>query len=321
MSGRVVMRARSGASVGMGHAMRSRSVAQEIRRLGGEPFLVVDEERTAAVLAEDGLIATTERDWPAWADESASGAWLDGPVDWSAELERLSESGTPTFLVENRGPARELCDRVVYPTLHYVPDAWDAAHPARILAGPGWVPLARDVRSVDTGVDRDVDVLITFGGCDPFRLTERVLSALDLSLGRIVVAVGPHMAERRDELLALVAGAPDVRILLPGMPLARWMARSRTAVTAVGTTLYELAYLGVPAAVVANYDEDHDALEWYERNGPHLPVGIAADVSQEGLRASLRSGLAELRARETSRALELGGGATRLAESLLGRVA
>ena len=99
------------------------------------------------------------------------------------------------------------------------------------------------------------------------------------------------------------------------------MARSRMAVTALGTTLYELAYFGVPAMILANYDSDVEALAWYADNGPHLPLGVADALSAEGLRASLRTGMATLRQRRADADSELARGAERLARELLGLAA
>lgn len=317
MTRRVLLRAASGPSIGMGHVMRARSIAQEVASRGGEPLLIVDEGVTARTLVGEGFPVSHEGEAPDWTTRPAAGAWLDGFRDWTPELAALAGAGTRTFLAENRGPCRERCDRLVYPALHYVPDAWDVAHAERVLAGAAWIPLPREVRSMRPSAVRDVDLLVTFGGSDPRRLTERVLSALAGSGLRTVVAVGPHMAERRDAIRSACASGADVRVLRPGTPLPRWFARSRAALTAVGTTLYELAYLGVPALLLANYGSDREALEWYAAHGPHLPLGVAAELSQEGLRAAITTGVRELATRTASPVPELGDGATRLAETLL----
>ena len=320
MKERVLLRAASGPAVGIGHAMRTRAVAEEVYALGGRPLLIVDDAATAKTLAGDGLEVVTADERADWTTEPAAGAWLDGFCDWTAELRALAKRGTQTLLVENRSPARELCRWVVYPALHWSPDAWDERNRGRVLAGPGWIPLSREVRAARTR-ERDVDVLITFGGSDPGCLTERVLAALDLSAGRIVVTVGGYMAARHERIAALASDGWDTRTLPPGTPLARWIARSRTAITAVGTTLYELTYHGVPALVVANYAADKDVLDYYDAAGPHLPLGVGSELSEEGLRAALGAGLVRLADREVAPVPDLGPGATRLAERLLARAA
>jgi len=318
MSERVLLRARSGSTVGMGHAMRTRAVAQEVQALGGTALVVVDDAETRRALTGEAFEVRTVEEIPGWTREPARGAWLDGFCDWSPDLDSLRAKGTLSVLVENRTPARDLCDRLLYPALHYRADAWDERHEHLILSGAEWIPLAREVREVRAPLVRDVDLLVTFGGSDPQRLTERVLGALDLSQRKVVVSVGPYMEERLTDIQELAIQGADVRVLLPGTPLALWMARSRAALTALGTTLYELAHLGVPALVLANHDYDHDALEHYATNGPHQPLGVAAELSQEGLRAALAAGLAAVSVRHGWRVPRLGDGAGRIADLLLG---
>lgn len=318
MSPRVLLRAASGPTTGMGHAMRTRAVAQELVAAGAAPLLVVDDAATCGHLRADGFdVVTADRD-ETWVEEPASAAWLDGFRDWSPELAALRDRGVFTILVENRSPAREICDRLVYPALHYRPDGWDREHEERVLGGAQWIPLSREVLETRPASERDVDLLITFGGSDPHELTERVLTSVDLTFGRIVVSVGPHMAARRTAVQALAAAGRDVRVLSPGTPLPRWMARARAAVTALGTTLYELAHLGVPALIVANPDADRRALERYPACWPHRPLGVCDELSEEGLRAALARGLAEIAAGGAPPDADLGGGARRIAELLDG---
>ncbi len=321
MNRRVLLRASSGEGVGMGHAMRTRAVAEALVAEGGSPWVVVDDATTARSIELPGALVTTEAQHPEWTREPATRAWLDGFRDWSSELGLLRERGVPTHLVENRGPSRDRCDELVYPSLHWVPDSWDREHAERVLGGAAWIPLLRAVREVPRSLARDIDLLITFGGSDPLALTERTLSALDPRARRVVVAVGHHMAARREAILELAEGRDNVLVLPAGVPLARWMARARMAVTAVGTTLYELAYLGTPALLVANHAGDREALAWYEVHGPHRPLGIAAELSEEGLRASLSSGIRELELGRAPDVPELGLGAERLARRLLGKAA
>jgi UDP-2,4-diacetamido-2,4,6-trideoxy-beta-L-altropyranose hydrolase len=313
----VLLRAKSGPSVGLGHVMRSRSVAQEVLVRGGVPILIVDDAASARHLAAEPFRVVSAGDFPDWATTPAAGAWVDGFVEWKSTIEQLQALHTPVFLVENRSAARDQCDSLVYPALHWTPDAWDLENAERVLSGAPWIPLARDVRETRASETRDVDLLITFGGSDPAELTERVLSSLNPKALRVAVVVGPHMAARRDALLCLTEDFDGIEVLQPGQALAPLIARSRMAITALGTTLYELAYLGVPALILANYASDREALDWYASHGPHLPLGIAGALSCEGLRSSLANGLLELEAQGPCRVPELGSGAARLAEGLL----
>lgn len=313
----VVLRAVSGPRIGAGHVRRSRAVACALAKLGAEVSFVVDDEASARQLAADGFAVELASEGMAWTERGATAAWLDGFGDFSPELLRLSRAHTRSVLVENRTQARHFADHVVYPAMHWHPDAWDREHESRVAGGVQWVPLAPEFGSV-AEQERDVDLLVTFGGSDPLQLTERVLARLDPDrVGSIAVTVGWYMAERRAGIESLAARFQQAHVLAPDTPLSVWMARSRAAVTALGTTLYELAHLRTPAWILANYESDHDALDWYATHGPHRTIGVAAEVSDTALQEAL--GEATERARVAAPVVGLGGGAARLALLLLGR--
>lgn len=316
MSARVVLRAASGARVGAGHVRRSRAVACALRTLGAEPLLVVDDAESARALRAEGFDALLPCEDPAWAARPADAAWVDGFGDFAPELMRLRRAGARTILVENRTHARHFADLVLYPALHWRPDAWDREHAASVLGGAPWIPLAPELGATRAD-ERDVDLLVTFGGSDPKRLTERVLALLDpASVHAPVVSVGWHMAERLAAIRAAAARFAGARVLEPGSPLGPWMARARAALTALGTTLYELAFLRTPAGILANHTSDREALEHYREHGPHRPLGIASELDDATLAGALR---ALPRAAPAPAVAGLGGGAARLALVLLGR--
>lgn len=315
---RVLLRAQSGARAGAGHEMRTRAVAEEVVARGGEALLVVDDEASAARSARAGFEAVSVLRYPGWALEPAAGAWIDGfRSDWSDDLRRLARRATPSYLVENRTRAREWASFVVQPKLYVDPDPWERVHAARVLRGAAWVPLRREVRTQTPSARRDLELLVTFGGSDPLRSSERVLAALPRDT-RVAVSVGAHMQARRAEIER--AGRHlALEILPPDAPLASWMARARLAVTALGTTLFELAHLRTPALVLANYAADRPVLEFYREQGeqgPFQPLGLAEELEPGALRAALELALA--RRRGPSPAVPgLGAGAARLAERLL----
>ncbi len=298
----------------MGHVMRSRAVALELRRVGARPLLVVDDRTSCEMLAGDGLEAVIEAQHPDWWRAASGKVWIDGFEDRSPLLERLEQRDVRALLVENRTPARERAQALVYPALHFEPDDWDRAHADRVRSGAGWIPLGPEVLSQRPPEHRDVAWFVSFGGSDPRRLTERALEALPADAGPVVVTVGRHMEVRREAIEAQTRRFPRSRVLTPGESPYPWMARSQRALTALGTTLYELAFLGVPAGILANYDSDREALAWYERDGFHRSLGVA----REGLPIDLGSLVERQRPAPLRPPVELGLGAGRLARSLLG---
>lgn len=314
----VLLRARSGASVGLGHLMRTLAVAEEVVARGARACIVTDDRASAARLRAEGWEASSAAERPHWAREKANGAWLDGFVDWTDELRTLARRGVPSYLVENRSAAREWASFVVHPNLYVAADAWERVHAARVLGGAEWIPLRREVRELRPAASRDLDLLVTFGGSDPLASTERVLAALPTGL-RVAVSVGAHMEPRRGAI-ERAAEHKRAQVLPANTPLAPWMARARVAITALGTTLYELAYLGTAALVLANYESDRPVLEGHRKAGLFEPLGLAGEFDQRALHAALGPALdaALERARAPSAPIRgLGEGAARLAERLL----
>ncbi|NOT31393.1 MAG: hypothetical protein HOP15_13180, partial [Planctomycetes bacterium] len=265
----------------------------------------------------EGWEASSAAEQPHWAREKANGAWLDGFVDWTDELRTLARRGVPSYLVENRSAAREWASFVVHPNLCVAADAWERVHAARVLRGPEWIPLRREVRALRPAPSRTLDLLVTFGGSDPLGSTERVLAALPTGL-RVAVSVGAHMQPRRGAI-ERAAEKVGAEVLPTNAALGPWMARARVAITALGTTLYELAYLGTSALVLANYASDRPVLEGYRQAGLFEPLGLASEFDERALGATLRAAFERVRAPSAPSAeiRGLGEGAARLAERLL----
>ena len=312
MNEEVVLRAASGPAIGAGHVRRARAVAQALQAGGARARLIVDDEASAARRARSPPRDPRPGGPPRWAG-SAGAYWLDGRRDWTPELTELA--GARTLLVEPVA-ARERAAAVLQPALHWVPDAWEQAHRERVLGGAPWIPLAREVtlQAPLARVERDVDLLVTFGASDPRHLTEEVLQTLAGAEQRVIVTAGEHMGARRAALERLTEALPNAQLLSAVRDLSPWMRRSRAAVTAVGTTLYELAYLRVPAWILAHREDDRAALDWYGRHGPHAPLGLAGELS-EGALAALLEGPPRVQAWPAG----LGAGAARIAAWLCGR--
>jgi len=102
------------------------------------------------------------------------------------------------------------------------------------------------------------------------------------------------------------------------------MARARVALTALGTTLFELAYLRTPAVVLANYAAtardpgDEPVLAYYRERKLFHPLGLAPELGDVELADRLGQALATLRA-PAPLVPHLGDGAARLADRLLAR--
>jgi UDP-2,4-diacetamido-2,4,6-trideoxy-beta-L-altropyranose hydrolase len=165
----------------------------------------------------------------------------------------------------------------------------------RLLLGTDYTFLRREFchdprpeRSVPTVAHR---LLLTFGGSDPNRLTEKALAALDcvvINGLEAVIVVGPGNP-RWDALEAAGQGRINVRLLRNPPDLPEWMSWCDLAVVAAGGTLWELAYCRVPSIVVMASEEQRPTVEIIERSEACLSLGLGRSLSAERLAAAISS--------------------------------
>lgn len=159
-------------------------------------------------------------------------------------------------------------DRVAYPVgavLNQNAHAVRAAYPAdancRFLLGTEYVVLRREFRAGPPPrvvPDRARNVLVTFGGADPRRVTGRVVAALaelpaplrrDAEV-RVIVGAANADADELSLLVRTLDGTLAVRIERAVRDMPTLLAWADLAITSGGSTVWELARMGCPALVI-----------------------------------------------------------------------
>ncbi|MGR3218340.1 MAG: hypothetical protein ACUZ8H_00800, partial [Candidatus Anammoxibacter sp.] len=122
---------------------------------------------------------------------------------------------------------------------------------------------------------------VTMGGSDPKRLTFKVVSSL-LKLSTPVkakVVIGPAFPSCPDLDEIEKQGLPNIDFVRNVKDLSEIMTQSYIGITAFGTTLFELAYMGVPSIVIANYKSDKYDMAAFGKLNIGIPLGYYMDVS------------------------------------------
>jgi len=170
-------------------------------------------------------------------------------------------------------------------------------------------------------------ILVTLGGSDPDNVTLKVLRALR-QLDRFPVetriVVGPA-SEHLEELEAAVRILPgETRILVDVNDMPDLMAWADLAVSAGGSTCWELAFMGLPNVVVVLSDDQRGIGDGLAAEGIALNLGWHEKVTEDQIAEAL-GGLVEDRPRREAmsargRQLVDGRGAERVVAALLGKV-
>lgn len=270
----LLIRADAGPRIGVGHVMRCLALAQAWQDRGGKVALLAaplpaklrerlrrEDVAVHEVSAAPGTLADAS-ETRGWAAALGAG-WLvvDGYHFGSPYLAGVSSTALSLLVVDDLADQTFLAADCV---LNQNLSADAAAYVGRLrpdgslLAGTRYALLRREFRMVlrrRPAGQAATRLLITMGGADAENFTCRILERLagrPPAVDEVVVLAGaanPHAAE----LLARARSFPlpcSVRLDVPDV--AQEMADATVAISGAGSTVWELACLGVPALVGAH---------------------------------------------------------------------
>lgn len=326
--GSVAFWTEGGSGIGMGHVARSLNIALSVIGRGLRAhFLVNDDAAVRGRLDDFGVDCRICGFGSTAALDPTDGVVvIDTKRDIREDVRGLKERGRKVVVIDNLSAA-EIADKTIIPSVV----AYGLPPNDKILAGKDYVIIGEGFRRVREERRRPVHsrplkVLVTMGGADPFGLTEKIVAAMAGMEGiEATVVLGP--AKRMTaELEALMKNRPGWMEFIHGVKdMAALMGTVHIAFTAIGTTVYELAYMGVPTVLIANYAEDIGALAALEAAGVAVSLGVRDDVSEKMIRGAveslLKDGKRYASMSERASALVDGDGASRVAgviEALMG---
>ncbi len=334
----IVIRADGNAEIGAGHLMRCLAIADEIRERERVVFWCADESGATQARARGYKALALGTDYRRMAQEvplleKAAGegrkAFLvDSYYIDAGYLQALRAYGSVYLLEDVPGHIRPVDGVINYNAFAREEDyrrIYGRRTSPRLYIGPAYVPLRRQF-SESAGsmpqagpVER---VLVTTGGGDSGNIAGKILEKIEDIDCEIHVVSGPYNPYG-GWLDGYVSAHPRVKVHRQVTDMAGLMRGCDLAVTAGGTTVYELCALGVPF-VCFSYAENQEALTAYVGQGDmgwnagefhHDPKGTLERIDSLVRQALARPGLRQ-RMSARARVLVDGRGAKRLAEAL-----
>ncbi|MGN1147785.1 MAG: UDP-2,4-diacetamido-2,4,6-trideoxy-beta-L-altropyranose hydrolase, partial [Lachnospiraceae bacterium] len=347
------IRADGNARTGAGHIMRCLTIAEEIKKLDEVTFLCADEASAALVKShgQDSLVLGAEpfsneelqilkavlgkenqEKSSAGQDRILIDSYLAAPA-YVGEIGKLVRTACMDDMCRQVFPADIIINYNAFATGEryrklYGQTAKETT--TKFLVGREYIPVRRQFIGRDFSVKEKAEaLLITTGGGDADNLAGSILQRLlqDESIGKLqfhVVsgAFHPHYGD----LMKLAEEHQNITIHKNVTDMAELMCSCDIAVTAGGTTIYELCALGVPF-VCFSYADNQDALVSYiGDHGVALSAGSMSDgekdrglVLKEILQQTVRLVKSEKLRKECcadERKLVDGNGAARLAVRL-----
>ena len=340
IAGRTLLgRADAGPSIGVGHVARLGALLDAWVEMGGRAVMAGRGIEGAARgrlvacgvevidLADDAV--GEEGDRRTLSIAAALGACalaVDGYGFSEASID-LFAAALPVLFVDDRAAFRIAADVVVNQNTGFAASRYGDLSPGTaFLVGNAYALLRREFRRAvaaraDAVPSRGGRILVTFGGTDPMRLTWPVARALASSLPReaeiAVVGGGSRPPEE-----GLPAGDARVEHLGEVEDMAALMTGGiDVAVTAAGSTLWELWACGVPLVCVAVAENQRVGSAAVRESGAGVDLGWHADTTPERIAAEARALLLDGARRErmarSARRLIDGKGVYRVIDALL----
>jgi spore coat polysaccharide biosynthesis predicted glycosyltransferase SpsG len=150
--------------------------------------------------------------------------------------------------------------------------------------------------------DKARNIFVTMGGADPDNVTLKVLKAIyllnepDIEVKVIVGPSNPHLEVLKSELkdydlpVSLIFSPPPEK-----MP--EFMAWADMAVTAGGSTCWELAFMGVPSLIITVAENQEGIGEGLEKVGAARNLGWFFKIDVNGLKDEMSTLICDYRVR------------------------
>ena len=299
MSRFLVIRADADAHMGTGHLMRCLALAQGWKAHGGQAtfITVCESDGLRQRLLDEGFqVSTIERSYPHpgdWAITSQalathSGAWLalDGYHFSPAYQRQITEAGHRLLVIDDTAHLdRYFADVVLNQNINARRLRYACEPYTRLLLGTRYVLLRSEFlawrgwrREIPTAACK---VLVTLGGSDPENQTLKVVRALQqmdvegLDAVIVVGASNPHFGE-----LAAVRDSPfAVRLVRNADNMPELMAWADVAISAGGSTCWELAFMGLPAVILTLAENQRGIATGLDEAGVTVSLGWYTEVS------------------------------------------
>jgi len=297
----IVFRADADTRMGAGHIMRCLSLAQAWQDTGGratfltmsDSALLKDRLKSEGMTVENLAAqqgSSQDAAQTAVLAQHVGAAWVivDGYHFDVGYQEMLNKSGVQLLVIDDMGRS-DLCDAdiVLNQNIH----AGEHLYPNRkaniqLMLGTRYALLRREFRKWRQWKRHTPpearNILVTLGGSDPDNATRKVMQALnhigakELEVAVVVGPSNPHISSLKDAAARCPSG---IRLLHSAGNMAELMAWADIGISAAGSTLYEMAFMGLPGLVLMIADNQAPLAEELHKAGAVLNLGWQQNLS------------------------------------------
>ena len=312
MGANILIRADASAEIGTGHLMRCLALAQGWKARGGQVTFITACESSGLLdrLSHEGFETIRldspypkPADWEATSQVLAAhpNAWvvLDGYHFDPNYQQQVKEVGYRLMVIDDMAHLEHYyADIVVNQNLHAEQLDYSSEPYTRLLLGTRYALLRREFwpwRGWQWEIPEVArKVLVTLGGGDPNNVTLKVIRALGrvdvdgLEAAVVVGASNPHFRELESAIRNLQF---TIRLIQNVTNMPELMAWADVAVSAGGSTCWEMAFMGLPNVILVLAENQRGVAEGLDSRGVALNLGWYAKISELGLAQALKTSM------------------------------
>jgi UDP-2,4-diacetamido-2,4,6-trideoxy-beta-L-altropyranose hydrolase len=300
----VLFRADGNANIGAGHIMRCFALAQAVKDSGGSPVFLSSDlaegfiERigndTKLINLKADAYSKNDIEETAKTAKEIGATWvvLDG-YDFDEEYEKaLQATGVRVLRLDDHSHlSGYTADIILNQNAHAKADQYlSIGTDTNLLLGNRYTMLQRPFR--DSTPQGDVpgtakNILITLGGSDPDNLTPMVIRSLKGLDVTLTIIIGGGNSNGDDVHKAVEETGLPSEVIVNASNMHELMQTADMAITAAGSTCYELAYMGVPMLCIIVADNQVGVAEGLSTYSAAINLGWKTEVTEESLHSAV----------------------------------
>ena len=295
----LLIRVDASPQIGIGHFMRTLALAQAWHRAGhGATFITREIPSNLAHLWEPFGVVVMDKEHEAGSKEDvdvtieiaqdidADYVVIDGHQFGSEYQKAIYVANIKQLFIDDI----HHCDtywanKIINPNVHANKFEYTHIHyPPAVLGGTRYAMLRQQFCAYTTHrpttPDIATNVLVTMGGGDSGMLMSRILDALGtLNTPFNIVA----LVNSKTENLYHMTQLPQVTLLSEVYDVASLMENAHIAISSGGTTVWELAYMGVPSICISRGKHEWTLVHGAADRGIVIDAGLADELYPSAL--------------------------------------
>lgn len=297
----LIIRADANTEIGTGHVMRCLSLAQAWQNAGGfvtfvmcceapaiESKLTFEGMAIVHLSMQRGSLEDARATVKIAKKESSSWVVLDGYKFGSGYQKLIKDAGLRLLCIDDNGDeGRYYADIVLNQNLHAHEGLYaNRESYTKLLLGTKYTLLRREFwkwKGKRRGVSKKVHtVLVTMGGADQNNVSLKVINALQMLDGlESVVIIGGSNPNYGALQSAVKDSHCSIHLERNAQNMPELMSWADLAISSGGTTVWELAFMGLPQLLLILADNQVNLAEHMEQMGYAVNLGWHNDISAE----------------------------------------